>query len=205
MRRLPEIAAALIAAGRPASEPAAVVEAGTLPGQRTVTGTLETIAEARARAARARARDHGRRRRSRRSPSELAWLTPRPLSGRTVAVTRARAQASDLARRLEELGASVVQAPVIRIRRAARPGARPRRRYDLVCLTSPNGVAELFERLAAAGRDARALAGARVAAIGPGTAAALAERGIIAGRRARALRRRGRSSRRSPTCRSRAR
>src|SRR5207253_6824811 len=48
--------------------------------------------------------------------------------------------------------------------------------YDLVCLTSPNGVRLLFERL----RDARALAGATVAAIGPGTARALRERGIEA-------------------------
>ena len=52
--------------------------------------------------------------------------------------------------------------------------------YSLVCLTSPNGVRLLFESLAAAGRDARALAGATVAAIGPGTAAALAEHGIEA-------------------------
>ena len=52
--------------------------------------------------------------------------------------------------------------------------------YDLICLTSPNGVRLLFARLAAEGRDARALAGARVAAIGPGTSGALRERGVIA-------------------------
>jgi uroporphyrinogen III methyltransferase/synthase len=52
--------------------------------------------------------------------------------------------------------------------------------YDLVCLTSPNGVNLLFEALEAAGRDARALAGATVAAIGPGTARALAAHGIAA-------------------------
>ncbi len=52
--------------------------------------------------------------------------------------------------------------------------------YDLVCLTSPNGVEGMFARLAAGGRDARSLAGARVAAIGPGTAAALAAHGIDA-------------------------
>jgi uroporphyrinogen III methyltransferase/synthase len=52
--------------------------------------------------------------------------------------------------------------------------------YDLVCLTSPNGVRLLFERLAAGGRDARALAGARVAAIGPGTARALHAHGVVA-------------------------
>jgi uroporphyrinogen III methyltransferase/synthase len=178
VRRLPQIAGALIAAGRSGSEPAAVVESGTLPGQRTVTGTLQTIAEEVARE-------------GVRPPSitvvgpvaalaaQLSWLAPRPLAGRTVAVTRARAQASGLARRLQALGAQVVQAPVIRIRPIAGPPLDPEP-YDLVCVTSPNGVAGLFERLAAGGRDARSLAGARVAAIGPGTAAALAERGIEA-------------------------
>ncbi len=52
--------------------------------------------------------------------------------------------------------------------------------YSLVCLTSPNGAALLFEALARTGRDARALAGATVAAIGPGTAAELRRGGIRA-------------------------
>jgi uroporphyrinogen III methyltransferase/synthase len=173
VRRLPDIAAALIAGGRSREEPVALVEAGTLPTQRTVTGTLATIAEI-------------AQREQVRAPSitvvgpvvelagELAWLEPRPLAGRTVAVTRARAQASGLA-----LGAQVVQAPVISVRPL--PGPAPDLSpYDLVCLTSANGVDALFERLAAAGRDARALAGARVAAIGPGTARALAAHGITA-------------------------
>ncbi len=178
VRRLPDIAASLMAAGRPSSEPAAVVEAGTLPGQRTVTGTLETIAETAGRE-------------DIRAPAitvvgavaalaeRLAWREGGALDGRTVAVTRARAQASVLARRLEGLGARVVQAPVIRIQARPGPPLDPSP-YDLVCLSSPNGVSALFERLAAGGRDARALAGKRVAAIGPGTAAALAQRGITA-------------------------
>jgi uroporphyrinogen III methyltransferase / synthase len=177
VRRLEQIAAALIAAGRSAAEPAAVVEAGTLPTQRTVTATLATIAQAASTA-------------GIRAPSitvvgpvaalaeRLSWLPERPLAGRTVAVTRARAQASVLARRLGSLGASVVQAPVIRIRALPGPPLDPSP-YDLVCLTSTNGVAALFERLAAGGRDARALSGARVAAIGPGTVTALAEHGIV--------------------------
>ena len=79
----------------------------------------------------------------------------------------------------EQLGARALQAPVIRTRPL--PGPAPDlARYDLVCLTSPTGVRALFERLRADGRDARALAGARVAAIGSGTAHALAERGIAA-------------------------
>jgi uroporphyrinogen III methyltransferase/synthase len=176
--RLADIAAALIGAGRPAAEPAAVIENGTLPAQRTVAGTLQTIAE------KAREQDI-------RAPSitvvgpvaafaaELAWAAPGALAGRTVAVTRARAQASELARQLEGHGARVIQAPVIRTRPLPGPPLDPTS-YDLVCLTSPNGVTALFERLAAGGRDARSLAAARIAAIGPGTARALAERGIVA-------------------------
>jgi uroporphyrinogen III methyltransferase/synthase len=109
----------------------------------------------------------------------LAWFAHGPLAGLSVAVTRARAQSSGLAARLHELGAEVVEAPVIKV--VPIDGAAPDvERYDLVCLTSPNGVRLLFERLARSGRDARALAGARVAAIGPGTAAALRDRGVIA-------------------------
>jgi uroporphyrinogen III methyltransferase/synthase len=178
VRQLPQIAESLIAAGRSPSEPVAVIERGTLPVQRTVTGTLKTIAET------VREQDI-------RPPSitvvgavaelatQLAWQPERPLRGRTVAVTRARAQSSELARRLRELGATVIQAPVIRVRSLDGPPLDPSP-YDLVCLTSPNGVAALFERLAAAGLDARSLSGARVAAIGPGTARTLAEHGIAA-------------------------
>ena len=178
VKRLALIADSLIAAGRDPRQPAAVVEAGTHPGQRTVAGTLGTIGELAAQA-------------DVRAPSitvvgevaalaqELAWVARRPLAGRTVAVTRARAQASSLARRLRELGARVVQAPVIRIEQLPGPPLDPAP-YDLVCLTSANGVEAMFARLAAGGRDARSLAGARVAAIGPGTAAALAAHGIAA-------------------------
>jgi len=184
VKRLGENAAALIAAGRAAEEPAAAIERGTWAGQRTVTATLGTIAAAVERegigapalivigavAARREA---------------LAWLERRPLHGRTVVVTRARAQASGLAKTLRGLGANVVELPAIRIESLiesaeVRDGATAIRDYDLICLTSPNGVRLLFEALAEAGRDARALAGATVAAIGPGTARALAARGIAA-------------------------
>jgi uroporphyrinogen III methyltransferase / synthase len=176
--RLAQISAALIEAGRSPREPAAVVEAGTLPRQRTVRGTLQTIAE------RVSAEQIG-------SPSitvvgpvaeladELAWVAARPLAGLTVAVTRARAQASGLARSLRELGADVVQAPAIRIEQIPGPPLDPAA-YDLVCVTSQNAVGALFERLAAGGRDARALAGARIASIGPGTDRELRVHGIVA-------------------------
>jgi uroporphyrinogen III methyltransferase/synthase len=168
VRQLGALTERLIAAGRSPEEPAAVVERGTLPGQRVHGGTLGTIAQAGARA-----------------PAvavfgEVAALRERlPLAGVSVAVTRARAQASGLAGRLRMLGAEVIEAPAIRIKPL--PGPAPDlERYDLICLTSPNGVRLLFERLAAAGRDARAFARARLAVIGPGTAAELAMHGIRA-------------------------
>jgi uroporphyrinogen III methyltransferase/synthase len=115
----------------------------------------------------------------------IAWLERRPLHGRRVVVTRARAQASGLAAALHALGAEVIELPAIRIvprldSREVRDAVQSIHAYALVCLTSPNGVRLLFDALVAAGRDARALANATVAAIGPGTAAALAERGIRA-------------------------
>ncbi len=172
VRTLSRIAEQLIAEGRPADQPVAVVERGTLPGQRTVTATLGDIAE-RAAAAGIRApaitvvgEVAGLRER-------LAWIESRALHGRTVAVTRARAQASALAARLRALGATVVEAPAIRIRPLAEP-LPPLDGYDLLCVTSPNGAELLMDRV----RDARALAGLRIAAIGPGTARALRERGI---------------------------
>jgi uroporphyrinogen III methyltransferase/synthase len=178
VRRLEAICSALLAAGRRPDEPAALVERGTLPGQRTVVSTLSAVAAA--------ASEAGVR-----APAiavfgdvaalagRLDWLGARPLLGRSVAVTRARAQASGLATRLRALGAEVVEAPAIRIVPLDGPPLSVDG-YDLVCVTSPNGVRLLFSRLAAAGLDARALARARVAAIGPGTAAELGRHGVLA-------------------------
>jgi uroporphyrinogen III methyltransferase/synthase len=184
IRQLPLIAERLMAAGRDGAEPAAVVERGTHPGQRTLVETLAGIA--------GRVEAEGVR-----PPAitlvgpvaalrdTIAWLERRPLHGEVVAVTRARAQASGLAARLRELGAEVVETPAIRIEPRPLEGelldaVRRTRDYALVCLTSPNGVRLLFEALAETGQDARALAGATVAAIGPGTAAELERRGVRA-------------------------
>ncbi|MFL5835335.1 MAG: uroporphyrinogen-III C-methyltransferase, partial [Solirubrobacteraceae bacterium] len=176
VRALPRIAEALIAGGRDPDEPAAVIERGTMPRQRTMTSTLGAVAEEAKRAAL-------------KPPSitvvgpvaalreRLAWFEHRPLAGKTVAVTRARAQASGLAARLRALGAEVVEAPAIRIVPLA-GGAPDLDGTDLVCLTSPNGVRLLFDRLQRSGQDARALHGRTVAAIGPGTARALRAHGI---------------------------
>jgi uroporphyrinogen III methyltransferase/synthase len=176
--RLDAIAERLVAAGRPAGEPAAVVARGTLPDQRTVTGPLGEIA------ARVQEAGIGPPAITLVGPvaslrDTLAWLETRPLHGRTVVVTRARAQASSLAARLRDLGAAVVEAPAIRIE--PRDVSLPRlETYSLICLTSANGVRALFEALAALELDARAFASATLAAIGPGTAAELARHGIRA-------------------------
>ena len=180
--KLAEIAERLRAAGRPGEEPAAVVSRGTLASQRTVTGQLRDIDSRAAEAGLeapavvvvggvAELRD------------ELRWFEDRPLSGRTVVVTRARAQSSGLAERLRALGAEVVETPVIRIEPRPLEGelAAALERigdYALVCLTSPNAAELLLDALTATGRDARALAGVAVAAVGPTTAAALRRRGI---------------------------
>jgi uroporphyrinogen III methyltransferase/synthase len=184
VKRLPENATALVEAGRDPDEPAAAIERGTMPGQRTITATLGTLAEAVEReSVKAPALivvgEVARRR------EQLGWLERRPLHGRRVVVTRARAQASGLARTLRELGADVVELPAIQIEprldsQEVRDAVARIGDYSLVCLTSPNGVHLLFEAMQAAGQDARALAGATVAAIGPGTARALAQHGIAA-------------------------
>jgi uroporphyrinogen III methyltransferase / synthase len=184
VKRLGENAGALIAAGRNPEEPAAAVERGTWPGQRTVSATLGTIAATVEReAVKAPALIVVGAVAARREA--LAWLERRPLHGRTVVVTRARAQASGVAATLRGLGATVVELPAIRIESRidtdeVRAAATAIGDYDLVCLTSPNGANLFFDAIAAAGRDARALAGATVAAIGPGTARALAAHGIAA-------------------------
>ena len=174
VRSLDRIAAQLVIGGRPPNEPVAVIQRGTFADQRTVSGTLADIAT--------RASEAGVR-----APAitvvgevaalheELAWFGAGPLAGRSVAVTRARAQASPLAARLRALGATVVEAPAIRIEplEATLPDLSG---FDLLCVTSPNGARRLLELV----RDARDLRGPAIAAIGPGTADALRAGGIEA-------------------------
>ncbi len=114
VRNLGRVSERLVAGGRDPDEPAAVVERGTLAGQRSVSAPLREIAAAAANE-------------SIRAPAivvvgavvrlsdALSWLEQRPLHGQVVAVTRARAQASGLAERLASLGAEVVETPTIRI------------------------------------------------------------------------------------------
>ena len=179
---LAECAQRLVGEGRAPETPAASVQWGTRPDQRVVTGTLSSIAE--------RVTEAGLS-----APlvtvvgkvaalaGELAWFDPGPLAGRRVAVTRSRAQASELVALLEAEGAFVTEAPAIElVSRAAAPDlceavAAP---ADWWAFSSANGVEAAMQTLLAAGLDARALAGRRLAAVGEATAAALAGYGLRA-------------------------
>ncbi|HKN90029.1 MAG TPA: uroporphyrinogen-III C-methyltransferase [Acidimicrobiia bacterium] len=174
-----EIARRLMAGGLPADTPVAAVTWGTRPEQRTHRTTLGRLAGAPVE-----------------SPAvmligavatlDLPWYEDRPLFGRRVIVTRAREQASGLVERLHALGAATVELPVIEIGEPADGGAALReaaRRvgdYDWVAFTSANAVTRFFAALGEVGSDTRALGGRRVAAIGPGTADALAAAGVRA-------------------------
>jgi uroporphyrinogen III methyltransferase/synthase len=184
VRSLPAICKRLAEAGRDPAEPAAAIERGTMPGQRVVAATLERLpAEVEAAGLRPPAILLFGPVAARRA--RIAWLERRPLHGRRVVVTRARAQASALTATLAGLGAEVIELPAIRIvprieSEQVRRAVADLHTYALVCLTSANGAHLLFEAMADADRDARALANATVAAIGPGTAAALTAHGIVA-------------------------
>lgn len=173
---LPAIAEAVLAGGRNPETPAAVIEWGTYPRQRTIVADLKTIADKAAEAAV-------------RAPAvvvigevaalhrDIAWFESRPLFGCRIVVTRSQEQAGVFAHHLHELGADVFEFPTIAIAPPESPadfgyiGA-----YDWVVLTSVNGVAMLFERLDALGCDARDLAGVKLCVIGSATAAAVRER-----------------------------
>jgi uroporphyrinogen III methyltransferase/synthase len=169
--RVGEIAARLVAGGRAASTPVAAVRHGTRPNQFTVRTTLGAVAEADIKAPSAIVIGEV-------AALDLSWFESRPLFGRSVVVTRAREQASGLRARLEELGAEVLELPSI----AFAPvefTVPDLDGYEWLVFTSPNGVEAFFTQgLHASGRDTRALAAVRVAAIGPGTARALAAHGL---------------------------
>ena len=183
MGRWDAIAKALTDAGLSGDTPAAAVQWGTLPRQRSARATLATLAETVARAGLG-------------PPAivvvgdvagiddpALQWFERRPLHGRTILVTRTRTQASELSRLLGELGAAAIEAPTIELAPPADASplddavrALRRGRYDWLVLTSANAVDALAERMDAAGVDARALAAVEVAVVGEATGQALRHR-----------------------------
>jgi uroporphyrinogen III methyltransferase/synthase len=186
VRSLPDIARELQANGLSPGTPVAVVQWGTTPEQRTVTGTLADIAE--------RVAGEGLTPPAITVVGEvvklretIAWFERRPLFGKRVLVTRTRRQAGGLSRQLADEGAIPIELPAIEIEpvdaAVALAAAIERLQssgYRWVGFTSANAVEQFFGHLAARSLDARAFSSARVFAIGPATASALAERGIRA-------------------------
>src|SRR6266540_2184220 len=185
-KTLPNIVEHLIANGRSPDTPVAVIRWGTTPEQRTVIGSLADIVE--------RVTDAGL------TPpaitvvgevvrlrENLLWFERRPLFGKRVLITRTRRQASKLARLLAAEGAIPIELSAIEIELTADPAtvdvavsALARSEYAWAVFTSANAVELWFEHLGERGLDARVFAATKVAAIGPATAEALAERGINA-------------------------
>ena len=181
VKTLAGISQALIEGGLPGEIPTAAIQWGTHPRQRTVVATLDTIA--------AKAEEQNFT-----APvitvigwsvvlrDELNWFEQRPLFGKRIVVTRATQQAPILSEKLRELGAEVIEMPATQI---ARLDLAPLRAaidtisdQDWLIFTSQNAVAIFWEQLLGRGKDSRALAGLKIAAVGPATAGALLEHGI---------------------------
>ena len=181
---LREITERLIQHGRSPDTPIALVHWGTTPQQETLEGTLVDIAE------KAKAVDF-------RNPAtivvgevntlreRLRWFDRKPLFGRRIIVTRARAQSSDFAECLESYGAEVLQFPTIETQpipdNSVLDGAIAQlATYNWVIFTSVNAVEYFYHRLRENGKDARSFGNARICAVGPKTVEALDQIGICA-------------------------
>lgn len=185
VENLAKITAKLIANGRAETTPAAVIRNGTKFDQKVLVSTLGEIA--------------GEVAEKNITPpaifivgdvvnlrEKISWFDTKILFGKKILVTRSRAQASKLTRQLENLGASVIEFPTIKIAnptdgfKALDDAIKILHSFDWVIFTSANGVDKFFERLKSFKLDARALANAKVAAIGSATAEELSTHGIFA-------------------------
>ena len=170
--------------GLPPTTPAALIQWGTWSDQQTVTGNIANIL------------DKGQK--AGLTPpvitvigevvnlrEKLAWFDKRTLFGKRVLVTRSRSQASRLCSLLEQSGANSVELPTIQVGplddfSELDATLKKVADYKWVIFASANAVESIFERLELQGKDARALAGTTIGAIGPATSQALARRGITA-------------------------
>ena len=179
VERIRDIAAELVRHGMPETTPVAMVRWGTTGRQRSIEGTLATIADVvaaekfTAPAVTIIGGVVSLRKR-------LNWFEGRAFFGQSVVVTRTREQASQLSRQLQERGADVLEIPTIKI--APPSDFNPLieaisgiGEYNWIVFTSPNGVSAFFEYFFKAYDDIRCLGMLRIAAVGPATAARLKE------------------------------
>ncbi len=179
VQKIREISQALIANGMNSETPVAMVRWGTTGQQKTIEGTLATIADVVAETkfsapAITVIGDVVKLRKT------LNWFEKRPLFGQRIVVTRTREQASQLSKQLLERGAEVLEIPTIKIipptkQRELAEALLELNSYDWLVFTSPNGVIAFFEYFFKAFEDMRDIGGVRIAAIGPATAAKLKE------------------------------
>ncbi|MFH1674234.1 MAG: uroporphyrinogen-III C-methyltransferase [Pseudomonadota bacterium] len=182
VKNIDRITEKLITNGRSPDTPVAVVRWGTTGKQTTVTGTLSNIVR---RVKEAEFKPPaiiivGEVVRLR---SILNWFEKKPLFGKTVLVTRARQQASNLVDRLEEMGAECLEAPTIEVVPPENwdsldKGINNLSTYDWLVFSSVNGVRFFFERLYANGKDVRALRDIKLCTVGSSTAKQLEEFGL---------------------------
>lgn len=183
MSRLRETLDALVQAGQGGDVPAAAVQWAATGRQKSVIATVSTLADA------VEAADVS-------SPAvvvigevvklapQLDWRSKLPLCGKRVVVTRTREQASELTSQLSALGADVIELPTIRIappsdKRDFAEAVVDAPHYDWLIFSSPNGVRRFFQAFFAVYEDIREIGGARIAAVGPGTAAELKKYGLM--------------------------
>lgn len=182
-KAMDNIVNALVSRGVPADRPAALIQWGTTPKQRTVTGpiseivALGTAAGIGAPVALVIGEVVGLR-------EALGWFDSRPLFGKRVLVTRARSQASRLVSKLSDLGAEVFEYPAIEIVPVRDPAPldealRNIADYDWMMFTSSNAVRGVAARMQEMGIDSRALNHLKFGVIGPSTAKALLQIGFI--------------------------
>lgn len=173
---------ALVTHGRATDSSAALIYAGTLTTQRTISGTiaellahladgLDTGAATLIVGETTSLRHH------------LRWFDERPLFGKRIIITRSRDQARELADALEQRGAETIEAPIFRIAAADDPEAIDRAAasvdaFQWVIFTSANAVTRFFAALLRGPRDMRALGQVSICAIGPTTAERIEARGI---------------------------
>jgi uroporphyrinogen III methyltransferase/synthase len=167
----------LIAHGLAATTPIAVIQQGTLGKQKSVSGTLATIAKLVAQKkivppALTVIGDVVTLR------DKLNWFEAKPLFGKRIVVTRRTEQAGTFAAQLAELGADVLEVPTIKLTLPTEKDAivdclLELNSYEWFVFTSANGVTAFFDLFFKRFQDLRDLGGARIAAVGPKTAAAL--------------------------------
>ena len=176
---LRQITERLIAHGRNPKTPVSLVRVGTTPQQQVVQGTLDNIAQ-KVEAAQLKSPAIIVVGEVNRLRQQLRWFDTKPLFGKRILVTRARAQASEFAELLETNGADVIQFPTIEIQplNLNSTYVRTINEYDWVIFTSVNAVQIFYKHLREEGKDVRAFGGTKICAVGPKTVAALNDIGI---------------------------